>query len=154
MKSNPVEYRFPFNGGYIEVNYLEFVDKMDGDSPSLYSHTSASNLKHQLTQRGVAYRIIENKPEPDIDTPTNPKAYSENHSAQAIGPEYYKSLSVEPWTAMEGWLTREEFIGFLRGNIIKYHARAHTKKEQFSVMMQKAHHYSLKLQEVLNVPVK
>lgn len=28
---------------------------------------------------------------------------------------------------LEAWLPREQFIGFLRGNVLKYQARAHLK---------------------------
>lgn len=70
------------------------------------------------------------------------------------GGDHYKKLSVQPWTAMESWLTKEEFIGFLKGNIIKYLARANTGKENSQTMLDKAHHYSLKLQEVTEAQAK
>lgn len=74
-------------------------------------------------------------------------------SLTQVGGDHYKNLAVEPWTAMESWLTREEFIGFLKGNIVKYTARANTSKGTPQENMRKAHHYSLKLQEVLNESV-
>jgi hypothetical protein len=37
-------------------------------------------------------------------------------------PEHY-SFGVQPWDAMEHWMSTEEFRGFLRGNVIKYIAR-------------------------------
>jgi hypothetical protein len=37
-------------------------------------------------------------------------------------PPHY-NLGVEPWQAMRAWMTREQYIGFLRGNCIKYLAR-------------------------------
>ena len=40
------------------------------------------------------------------------------------GPAHYTGLEIQPWDAMESWLTPEEFAGFLRGNAIKYLARA------------------------------
>ena len=66
-----------------------------------------------------------------------------------VGGDHYKTMKVQPWDAMEAWLTPEEFIGFLRGNIIKYQARATTDKEPFEVMIGKAAHYQQKLDEVL-----
>ena len=33
---------------------------------------------------------------------------------------HYKDMPVQPWTVMEAVLTHEEFVGFLKGNIIKY----------------------------------
>lgn len=49
---------------------------------------------------------------------------------------------------MEAWLTEEQFIGFLRGNAIKYLARAGSKGDPV-VDYQKARHYLDKLIGVL-----
>jgi hypothetical protein len=54
-----------------------------------------------------------------------------------------KSLAVEPWAAMQAWMTPEEFRGFLKGNVIKYLARTKGPND-----IQKAHHYMEKLLEV------
>lgn len=69
--------------------------------------------------------------------------------ARQIGGDHYKNLKVEPWKAMESWLTQEEFKGFLKGNIIKYIARANSDKEPHDLMIQKAEHYMQKLSEVM-----
>ena len=37
-----------------------------------------------------------------------------------VGGNHYKDMAVQPWEIMESLLTREEFIGFLKGNVIKY----------------------------------
>ena len=37
-------------------------------------------------------------------------------------PEHYR-VPIQPWDAMEAWMTGQEFHGFLRGNVIKYLAR-------------------------------
>lgn len=70
--------------------------------------------------------------------------------SRQIGGDHYKKLNVEPWAAMEAWLTHEEFVGFLKGNIIKYIARANTGKEDHDTMIAKAEHYQQKLKEVLS----
>jgi hypothetical protein len=49
---------------------------------------------------------------------------------------------------MEMILTREEFIGFLKGNIIKYSMRQGRKDGSDDA--NKCHHYIAKLAEVLN----
>lgn len=69
--------------------------------------------------------------------------------ARQVAGDHYKKLKVQPWDAMEAWLTREEFIGFLKGNVIKYMARANSGKEPHDVMIAKAAHYQQKLDEVL-----
>ena len=62
-----------------------------------------------------------------------------------VGGSHYKDMPVQPWAVMEAVMTREEFIGFLKGNVIKY-AMRQGKKESDDA--NKARHYALKLAEV------
>ena len=66
-----------------------------------------------------------------------------------VGGDHYKNMGVEPWHVMEAVLTREEFIGFLKGNIIKY-AMRDDRKPGASDDLEKACHYMEKLTEVQN----
>jgi hypothetical protein len=66
------------------------------------------------------------------------------------GGNHYKDMAVQPWAVMEAVLTREEFIGFLKGNVIKYSMRQ--GKKQDSDDGGKAKHYMMKLNEVLGTP--
>lgn len=68
-------------------------------------------------------------------------------SSYQVGGEHYKAKAVQPWTAMESWMTPEEFEGFLRGNVIKYIARYKDKDGIKDVL--KARHYLEKLLECL-----
>lgn len=64
-------------------------------------------------------------------------------------PSHYKgNKGIETIDFIENVLTREEFIGYLRGNVIKYQSRANLKgrKEED---LKKAQWYSNKLVEVL-----
>lgn len=64
-------------------------------------------------------------------------------------PNHYKgNKGIETIDFIENVLTREEFIGYLRGNVIKYQSRANLKgrKEED---LKKAKWYSDKLVEVL-----
>ena len=65
-----------------------------------------------------------------------------------IGGTYYKDMPVQPWTVMEAVLTHDEFVGFLKGNCIKYCMRQGHK--QGSDDGGKLAHYVDKLNEVLN----
>lgn len=65
-----------------------------------------------------------------------------------IGGDHYLTIGVQPWTAMESWMTKAEFQGFLRGNAIKYVARAGVK-DDYRKDIQKALHYLEKLEETL-----
>lgn len=58
----------------------------------------------------------------------------------------YTTLDIEPWDIMQADFTKEEFIGFLKGNIIKYCLR---KKGSDLQDFEKIEHYARKLQEVL-----
>lgn len=62
-----------------------------------------------------------------------------------IGGQHYKEMGVQPWDVMESVLTHEEFIGFLKGNVIKYAMRQGKKDSDDAG---KAKHYRMKLKEV------
>ena len=64
-----------------------------------------------------------------------------------IGGQHYKEMGVQPWEVMESVLTHEEFVGFLKGNIIKYSMRDGNKPGA-EHDGQKALHYRAKLKEV------
>jgi len=63
-----------------------------------------------------------------------------------VGGDHYSRLEITPWEYMEAVLSPEEFIGYLKGNIIKYLSRSKNPEED----MRKAEHYSRKLVEVLD----
>lgn len=63
-----------------------------------------------------------------------------------VSGNHYKDMPIQPWHIMEAVLSREEFIGFLRGNIIKYSLRAGRKDGSDDAG--KAKHYMQKLEEV------
>jgi hypothetical protein len=60
---------------------------------------------------------------------------------------HYKDMTIQPWEVMEAVLTYEEFVGFLKGNIIKYSMRDGNKPGA-EHDGQKALHYRAKLKEV------
>lgn len=59
---------------------------------------------------------------------------------------HYVNMDVQPWEAMEAWMSPAEFAGFLRGNVIKYMARAGSKGPALQDYL-KAEHYLQKLIE-------
>jgi hypothetical protein len=63
-----------------------------------------------------------------------------------VGGMHYKDMAVEPWAVMEAVMTHEEFVGFLKGNLIKYSMRQ--GKKEGSDDGDKALHYWAKLREV------
>lgn len=63
-----------------------------------------------------------------------------------VGGEHYASKKVQPWEAMESWMTREAFAGYLLGNCIKYLARYREKNGVQD--LEKCKHYLTKLIEI------
>ena len=68
-------------------------------------------------------------------------------NCKQVGGDHYMNMGVQPWKAMESWMTPEEFRGFLKGNAIKYLARSNAKGGATDV--RKAGHYIEKLTEVM-----
>ena len=66
-----------------------------------------------------------------------------------IGGAHYQK-DIQPWDAMQAWMSKEAFQGFLQGNAIKYLARW---KDKGGVEdLQKAQHYIQKLIESVAEP--
>lgn len=63
-----------------------------------------------------------------------------------VGGDHYMNMGVQPWRAMESWMTDEQLIGFMMGNVIKYVARWQDKNGIED--LRKASHYLEKLIEV------
>jgi hypothetical protein len=63
-----------------------------------------------------------------------------------VGGAHYTSKSIQPWEAMEAWMTEDQFKGFLKGNVIKYLARCDDKGGKID--LEKARHYLDKLIEM------
>ena len=62
-----------------------------------------------------------------------------------IGGDHYKEMGVSPWEVMQAVLTHKEFVGFLKGNIIKYSIRQGKKDSDDAG---KCVHYIKKLEEI------
>jgi len=77
---------------------------------------------------------------------TAPTGTEARADARQIGGTHYKDMPMQPWEVMELVLTRAEFVGFLKGNIIKYSMRAGKKPDSDDAG--KAAHYAQKLREI------
>jgi len=65
----------------------------------------------------VRYRIV--RPPLDFHTTGAPIRADD---VQVAG-DHYKTLDVQPWAAMQAWMTAEQFRGFLLGSAIAYLGR-------------------------------
>lgn len=83
---------------------------------------------------------------PDVVNPQITDAVTQTADLQQVGGSHYKDMAVQPWVAMQAWMTPEQFSGFLRGNAIKYLARCDVKGGLDDI--KKARHYIDKLVEV------
>jgi len=66
-----------------------------------------------------------------------------------VGGDHYKDKAIQPWDAMQSWMSAEQFEGYLRGNIIKYIARYPDKQGLEDI--RKAQHY---LEKLINIKEK
>ena len=110
--------------------------------------TPAQVAKATGVSYGYAYKLMKKIGTPKEVFIAEEEAKSTAKKPQAanqrqVGGQHYVGLSVEPWAAMEAWMTNEEFVGFLKGNIIKYLAREKNVND-----LDKAGHYMQKLLEV------
>lgn len=67
------------------------------------------------------------------------------------GGNHYKEMKIQPWEAMEAWLSPAQFRGFLLGSAIAYLARVNTKGVDGKGGIQdikKAKHYLEKIIEL------
>ena len=67
------------------------------------------------------------------------------------GGTHYKDMKIQPWDAMEAWLTPAQFRGFLLGSALAYLARVNTKGVEGKGGIQdikKARHYLDKIIEL------
>jgi hypothetical protein len=69
----------------------------------------------------------------------------DNINSHQVGGDHYASKSVQPWQAMESWMSAEAFSGYLQGNCIKYLSRYRDKNGMED--LKKAQHYLAKLCE-------
>ena len=53
--------------------------------------------------------------------------YESRANDRMIGGDHYHTTPVQPWDALEAWLSPEAFQAFLHGNAVKYLARAGKK---------------------------
>ena len=69
-----------------------------------------------------------------------------------VGGKHYASKAIQPWDAMEAWMTKEQFEGFLLGSAIAYLARFNESAQGKGgvIDIEKAKHYCEKLIETLH----
>lgn len=122
-----------------------------------YKDPHMPTFNTQLPPNRIAEKIQAMKKEvfEEINPPQSPSttaAAPEPSLPQSyqVGGTHYKSMEIEPWTVIKSWLSPEEWIGFLRGNILKYQGRARAGKGTVEENLRKANHYTQMLDLALN----
>ena len=126
-----------------------------------YNTQSTNDLSNQLQQRDEAIRrqtemnsytladLVAKQNKLDEEKTSH---YTEGNKrmqyadSRQVSGSHYKDMPIQPWAVMESILTREEFIGFLKGNVLKYSMRAGRKEGSDDAG--KAKHYMEKLLEM------
>lgn len=78
----------------------------------------------------------------------NSAAYIESLKKRQEGGTHYVEMKVQPWDVFDTW-SKEQQIGFYRGNALKYIMRMGSKDAALQEA-KKAKHYIEKLVEVMN----
>lgn len=65
---------------------------------------------------------------------------------EQVGGSHYKDMAIQPWQAMEAWLTPEEYRGYHKGTAVAYIARERQKGGLQDI--EKAIHHLQRLLEV------
>jgi hypothetical protein len=73
----------------------------------------------------------------------NPK----NQNSFQVGGDHYAKMEIQPWQAMEAWLTPEEYRGYHKGVVIAYLARELSKGKDQDI--EKSAHHLNKLVDYL-----
>ncbi len=113
------------NGEYLECKYKRYDNKRG----IIYDEEGKNNLCLGISPYET-YDII----------------FSDENNVSTKNNKQYTCLTIEPWEIMDNDFTQEEFIGFLKGNILKYLLRRKGTDIQDA---EKIEHYAKKLQEVL-----
>jgi hypothetical protein len=129
-----------------EARVKDVADRFKVAMPTAYA------IRKQVRENG-AVKLAVQPDQPEVLDQEQANKYYQTviglaASAVQEGGDHYLKLGVQPWTAMEAWMTPEAFAGFLRGNAIKYLARADVKGGVED--LKKARHYLNKLIEVAN----
>lgn len=101
---------------------------------------------HMPQVYSIRKRVLSGSMLGEVVNPQITNAVTQTADLQQVGGSHYKNMAVQPWVAMESWMTPEQFAGFLRGNAIKYLARCDVKGGLDDI--KKARHYIDKLIEV------
>lgn len=71
-----------------------------------------------------------------------------NAGSVQVGGTHYRDMEIQPWEAMEAWMTHEELRGYHKATAIAYLARERQKGGDDDI--RKASHHLVKLCELMD----
>lgn len=119
------------------------ITAIEGSHAKVYVPTNKETVRVSLDK--LAHCSIEHfdiDDECDDDQEVAKKSVEEQENdGTAKNATHYQNAAMQPIEVMQRFLTKQEFIGFLKGNIIKYKARAAFKGRK-NEDLQKARQYA------------
>jgi len=111
-----------------------------------YAHTVRAAMKKKVKDtKSPISGPVELKKVKDTKSPISGPVELKKANELQVGGEHYRSMAVQPWDALEAWLTPEEFRGYQKGVAIAYLARERNKGGTQDI--EKAMHHLMKLVE-------
>jgi hypothetical protein len=117
-----------------------YIAKHPNAKPAEIAKACGCNANYVYSMRNRARKATKNL-KPVLSGPVELKKANELQ----VGGEHYRSMTVQPWDALEAWLTPEEFRGYQKGVAIAYLARE--RKKGGTQDIEKAMHHLMKLVE-------
>lgn len=148
-------------GGTVAIKKDAVVETLENDDDEDAKHAYVQDLSIKTYGGGKWYVPISMlKSAQGLDTPPSTKKACSGNCAVCCGQtkdkfydaHYAAMAGLEPIELMQLVMSREEFIGFLKGNIIKYTMRAgHKQGEAAEKDIAKAKRYKQWLMEMLYI---
>lgn len=122
-----------------EFNLLE--QRLKQRERNMYAPLKVSDLNQPITLADVYNQEAEAERRSSIEHEVK------TANAKQVGGDHYKKMGIQTWDVVDTW-SREQRIGYYRGNALKYVMRLGNKDEEIQEAG-KAIHYLEKLVEVL-----
>jgi len=118
-----------------------YMAKHPNAKPAEIAKACGCNANYVYSMRSAQKKAAVKDMKPVLSGPIEIKKANELQ----VGGEHYRSMTVQPWDALEAWLTPEEFRGYQKGVAIAYLARE--RKKGGTQDIEKAMHHLMKLVE-------
>lgn len=144
LREESVQLELPLKELKLTQRQLDMAKVLD--IPPVQYARELAKIADELSQGRSTTRAPRTPTRPPATDPTPAADTIPTSMTYQVGGDHYKDNPIQPWAAMEAWMGGEQFVGFLRGNVIKYIARCDKKGGVED--LKKAQHYLTKLIEI------